>query len=38
MRQAGPVQVQPAGLPQQPVSRAHSGPDPKLTAAPRLLA
>jgi len=32
IRQAGPVLVQPAGLAQQPVSRAHSGPNMKLTA------
>src|SRR6266704_5892148 len=35
IRQAGLMLVQPTGLPQQPVSRAHSGPNPKLTAASR---
>src|ERR1039458_8105162 len=31
IRQAGSVFVQPSGLPQQPVSRAHAGPRQKLT-------
>jgi len=32
IRQAGLMLVQPRGLAQQPVSRAHSGPNPKLTS------
>src|SRR6266702_8300831 len=34
IRQAGLMLVQPAGLAQQPVSRAHSGPNVKLTPSP----
>src|SRR6266705_5318875 len=37
IRQAGLVLVQPTGLAQQPVSRAHAGPNVKLTSASALL-